>query len=380
MSDDGKITYLGFVLGHGGDALQMLTLAQGMQEIGATVEVVVPSNPENVQFVERCAAVGIDARNTQQMSVTGAGTRQRLRSLLALLRSVDADVVHIHSGDSCLPRTMMLALVLSKRRCVIATLQSPYPFFEPRSARARFWALTARHTLWAVVSPSEHGTRFQRACGVPDRLAQTIRNSIDYDAFSAGDPTPVRRSLGLDDNTPVVLFSSRLDAQKCPLDAVRAFARAAPDPSDAVLVFVGSGELEAAILEEAGRLGVGDRVTMAGYQLNVVDWLAAATIWILPTERENFSVALLEAMAAGCPIVATVCPGNDEVLVDGSNALTFAVGDVATAAEQMRRLLQDRELRDRLSAGARSTARSHAVEHMVEQYRQTYGSQAAMLG
>jgi glycosyltransferase involved in cell wall biosynthesis len=368
-----KITYLGFVLGHGGDALQMATLARGMQALGADVEIEVPSNAENALFVERCAALGLRARQSDRIVQTAPGSRQRIRSLLGLLGALNSDVLHVHAGDVCLPRTLMLALLITRRRGVIATLHSPYQYFEPSSARARFWAATARRTLRAVVSPSGHGTRFQRECGIPERLAVTIRNAIDAEAFSTGDQAVARASLGVDDRTPIVLFSSRLDPQKRPLDAVHAFARAAPEPSRAILVFVGSGEGGPAIIEEARRLGVAHRVVIAGYQVNVPDWLAAATVWIFPTERENYSIALLEAMAAGCPIVATVCPGNDEVLVDGSNALTFAVGDVATAADHVRRLLHDEALREQISAGARSAAAEHSVARMVHEYRQVYG-------
>ena len=374
---DMKVTYIGFVTGHGGDALQMLSLAHGMQELGAEVEIRVPANDDNVTFVRRCEAAGVRASVTEQIAVTGTGSRQRLRSLLALLRSLDADVVHIHAGDCRLPRTMMLALAISRQRHVIATLQSPYSYFEPQSTTARFWALSARRVLRAVVSPSDHGTRFQRACGIPERIAVTVRNAIDHRAFASGDPTSPRAALGVNGDTPIVLFSSRLDPQKRPLDAVRSFAQAAPDPSPAILVFVGSGDEEAAIVAEAQRLGVSDRVVMAGYQVNVADWLSAATIWIFPTESENFSVSLLEAMAAGCPIVATVCKGNDEVLVDGSNALTFAVGDVGAAADRMSRLFEQPTLRDELRAGARVTAAAHSVEQMVEQYRQIYERHAA---
>ena len=109
-----------------------------------------------------------------------------------------------------------------------------------------------------------------------------------------------------------------------------------------------------------------------GYQTNIRDWLAAATVWILPTERENFSVALLEALAAGCPILTTSCPGNDEVLVDEQNALTFAIGDVDAAARGLDRLLSDGSLRSRLSTGAHATAGNYSAERMVESYRQLY--------
>jgi glycosyltransferase involved in cell wall biosynthesis len=357
----------------------MLSLAQEMQRVGADVEVVVPANTGDTTFLERCTALGISARQTELISMTSVESRQRLRSLLHLLHSLDCDVLHVHAGDRCLPRTMMIALGLSRRRHVVATLHSSYECFEPRSGRGRFWGTSARMALSAVVSPSEHGSQFQRACGIPADIAVTIRNSIDHRAFGSGDPSGPRAFLGIDERTPVVLFSSRLVPEKRPLDAVRAFARAAPLPSGALLVFVGSGGEDAAIAEEARRLGVDERVVMAGYRLDVADWLAATTVWIFPTEHENFSVALLEAMAAGCPIVATTCTGNDEVLVHGSNALTFDIGDVDTAAAHIRRLLGDQSLRRRLSAGGRATARGLSVERMVQQYRLLYGPKAAAL-
>ncbi|MGI9052513.1 MAG: glycosyltransferase family 4 protein [Ilumatobacteraceae bacterium] len=368
----GRVAYVGFVTGDGGDALQMLTLAHGVQGSGWEVEVHVPDTPENARFAQRCGALGVWAATTGSIVITGPGSRQRLRPLVRFVRTLDADVVHVHAGDVCLPRTMMLALLLTRRRAVVATLQSPYPFFGPRSGRARFWALTARRALCAVVSPSDHGTRFQRACGIPARLAVTIRNSIDHLAFASRDPAHPRAVLGVDAGTPVVLFSSRLDAQKRPVDAVRAFALAAPDPSPAVLAFVGSGDEEAAIVGEARRLGVDDRLRMVGYQLDVAAWLAASTAWIFPTERENFSVALLEAMAAGCAVVATMCPGNDEVLVDGANALTFPIGDVGRAAQLLRQVLADAALRRRLGESAARTASNHSAGRMVEQYVELY--------
>jgi glycosyltransferase involved in cell wall biosynthesis len=178
--------------------------------------------------------------------------------------------------------------------------------------------------------------------------------------------------LGLDAESPVVLFCSRIDQQKRPVDAVRIFGAVASDFPSAVLVFVGGGDEAGAVTEEATRFGLGDRVRLVGYQTNIADWLATATVWILPTERENFSVALLEALAAGCPVLATWCPGNDEVLVDGENSLTFAVGDVNAAAGGLRKLLEDASLRENLSRGAHVSAQAYSVDRMAEEYRALY--------
>jgi glycosyltransferase involved in cell wall biosynthesis len=183
--------------------------------------------------------------------------------------------------------------------------------------------------------------------------------------------------LGVGPDVPLVLFCSRIDTQKRPLEAVAIFAAVAADHPDALLVFVGGGELEAHVTAEAERLGVADRVRLVGYQTNVPDWLAAATVWLLPTERENFSVAVLEALAAGCAVVSTTCRGNDEVLVDGHNALTFAVGDVAAASRAVDRLLGDPALRQALGAEGRRTVTAYTADQMVERYCAVYAREAA---
>lgn len=366
------VTYVGFLLGHGGDALQMLELAKGIQADGGRVRIVVPELESSLSLKERCDALGIDCERTDLITASLEGSRQRLPGVLKLLRLVQSPIVHFHTGNSCLPRSVMVALELLRYRPSIVTLQSPYETITPGSTRARFWATTARRRLAAVVSPSDHGTQFQRRCGVPPELTMTVRNSIDVTAMAEGDGGVARAALGIAPDVPIVLFCSRIDSQKRPVDAVRIFAEVADRNPAAVLVFVGRGELEQAVAEEAARLGIADRVRMVGYQTNVPDWLAAATVWLLPTERENFSVAVLEALAAGCAVLSTPCPGNDEVLVDGANSLTFPVGDVRAGATALTTLLLDPTLRDRLRTAARSTAQSYTADCMVEGYRRIY--------
>jgi glycosyltransferase involved in cell wall biosynthesis len=366
------VVYVGFVLGHGGDAVQMLALANGVKELGARVKVVVPAIDTTVTFSERCEALGVACERTDQITVDASHSRQRLGSLVKLLRTLDAPVVHFHTGDVCLPRTAMLAMEVLRFAPSFVTLHSPYETLEPGSARARFWAATASRRFAAVVSPSEHGSAFQRRLGLAADLVVTVRNSVDVDAVAGGDGGGPRAQLGVGAEDPVVLFSSRLDPQKRPLDAVRAFGALADEFPSAVLVFVGTGQAERAVQDEAARFGLGDRVRLVGYQTNVADWLAAATVWILPTERENFSLAVLEALAAGCPILATTCPGNDEVLVDEHNALTFDVGDVDGATARLRRLLADASLRGRLGQQATQSAQDFRIDRMVRDYQRLY--------
>lgn len=362
------ILYVGFLTGHGGDANQMLLQAHGMHRRGARVKIMVPERDTSVEFATRCRELGIECERTALIQADLAGPRQSLRSMITLVRQLRAPVVHFHTGNSCLPRTLMAALTVVRAQRAFVTIQSPYETIRPGSLRARWWATLAGRRFHAVVSPSEHGSRFQHRCGVPAERAVTVRNSIDTVSMAGGDGSGPRAELGLGADDALIVFTSRLDSQKRPVDAVRILHAALDEFPTSTLVFVGSGTESDAVTECAARLGVSERVRLMGFRTDIADWLAAATVWILPTERENFSVAVLEALAAGCAVLSTPCPGNDEVLVDGDNSLTFAIGDVDGGAAQLRRLLADPTLRERLAESGVEVAAQYTVERMVDAY------------
>ena len=94
------VVYVGFLLGHGGDALQMLQLAGGHAGPGVSVRLVVPAVPESVTFARRCEELGLPCERTDLISVTMSGARQSLRSMLRLLSTLREPVVHFHTGNS----------------------------------------------------------------------------------------------------------------------------------------------------------------------------------------------------------------------------------------------------------------------------------------
>jgi glycosyltransferase involved in cell wall biosynthesis len=267
---------------------------------------------------------------------------------------------------------VLFAFELLNVRRILATIQSPYEWMRPGSLRARMWAASVAWRFEKVVCPSMHGCRAQARYGVPERRISLIRNCVDVHRFQRGDASRARAALGLGADVPLIVFSSRMDPQKRPLEALEAFSRIASEFPLAHLVYVGRGPLEEQAKEAARACHARGRVHFVGHRSDVPDWLAAATVWTLPTESENFSVALIEALAAGCPVVSPPCSGNDEVLRDGQNSLTPAVGDVRGQADAFRRLLGDAQLRARLGEGARETARDYTVERMVDQYEALY--------
>ena len=378
MKKTPDILYVGFLLGHGGDALQMMELASGMMRRGRNVKIIVPKLPTSIEFAETCRKRGIPVDRSDLIRADVTGARQSLLNLIRFFGTNRAPILHFHTGDVCLPRTVVIAMGLLRLPPAFVTIQSPYSHLSPSRLRARSGAAAVARRFQQVICPSRHSREFQLSYGVPKERVQTINNSVDLSRFSFGDPDIVRNSLNLSAETPLIVFTSRLDHQKRPLEAIKAFKSIAARIPDVHFAIVGSGTLEGECRAAVAEANLEDRVHFAGYQTNVQDWLAAATVWYLPTESENFSLAVLEALAAGCAVVSTNCPGNDEVLVDGDNSLLTEVGDVDAQAAALYSLLTDDNLRSKLKHAARAVAQNYSADRMVEAYAQCYRDQKSV--
>jgi len=166
-------------------------------------------------------------------------------------------------------------------------------------------------------------------------IAERARESIGHPWFASGAP-------------PVVLGAGRLRASKDFPTLLRAFAdlrRARP----ARLVILGEGAERAALAADARRLGVSEDVWMPGFVDNPFAYMARSGVFVLSSRHEALGNVLVEALACGCPVVATDCPGGvGEILRDGVVGSLVPVGDPAALAAAIRRALDrpgDRERR-----------------------------------
>lgn len=368
------ILYVGFVLGHGGDANQMLELAAGAAARGKRVRIIVPILPTTVAFAETARQRNLDVVRTPLIRVSASAARQNPFSLAKLFYTNQAETIHIHTGDVRLPRTVpvVLAMLGIPRFKVFVTIHSPYDSTDSGGARETAWASAVRSRINGVACPSQHAVDAQIRGGVPQERLVHIPNGVNLNRFKSGDGARIRQELGLGSQDRLLVFTSRLEQQKRPMDALEAFSMTAAEFPDAHIAFVGTGALDADLRSFAASGGLEERVHLVGHRTDIPDWLAAATCWVLPTESENFSLAVLEALAAGCPIVSTLCKGNDEVLVDGYNAITHTIGDVAGLAGALRFVLSSSEVRQRLSAAANETSNRFGLDEMVESYIKWY--------
>jgi glycosyltransferase involved in cell wall biosynthesis len=158
----------------------------------------------------------------------------------------------------------------------------------------------------------------------------------------------LRRELGLDRST--LVFAGRLGPQK----AVDTLLRALVDVPDAELVVAGDGPERGALEELVRTLELDGRVSFLGAvpRERVLRLFGAAVASVLPSAWENFPHTVVEALAVGCPVIATSVGGVPEVVRDGENGLLVAPGDSQALAQAIARLLSDEALRERLAAAA----------------------------
>ena len=370
------IAYYGFVLGHGGDAVQMLELALGMQRRGRRVRILVPEIPTTLGLAADAARHGIDLVRTPLMRADPVAPRQVPEDLAALFLANPAHLMHFHTGDFCLSRTIprVLAELDVPRASAAVTVHSPYDTLTPGDERSTAWAAAAETRFYSIVCPSLQSVRTQHKYGVPEGRVRHIPNGVNTARYGSGDAAPIRSELGLHPKASLLVFTSRLDTQKRPLDALAAFMNIASEAEFRLvhLAFVGQGELEDTLRQRAASAGLANRVHLMGHRSDIPNWLAASTVWVLPTEAENFSLAVLEALAAGCAILSTRCRGNDEVLISGHNAELHTVANVPQITDKLRMLLRNPDYRDKLGNNGIHTSHKYDTEVMIEQYSALY--------
>lgn len=197
--------------------------------------------------------------------------------------------------------------------------------------------------------------------GVASDRAFTLRNAVTaQQPSSAQRLEALRRELGLVAGQPIVSTVGRIDPQKGQADVLEAFSLVAPRVQGAHLLIVGEGPTRGTLEALAGRLGIGDRVTFTGARSDVADLLALTSVFIHPAYEDPCPLAVLEAQAAGKPVVAYADGGLPEQVVDGTSGLLVPTGDRGALAAALLRLLDDEALATKMGLQAR--------EHMAQAF------------
>jgi L-malate glycosyltransferase len=350
--------------GPGGAEIMLLQLAEELRRRGHRV---IPVGPWNGcgWLGERLAERGF---HQEKFMLRRALDAECVRSLTRLIDLHDIDIMHSHEF------TMAVYGALASRlrgRKHVTTMHGSSIMTEKWRRRV---ALRVAFRGSRVVAVSGH-TRdhLVSTLGVPSSRIEHIPNGIRPEA---GRRAPVRSELGLGDDDVLVVAVGNLIPRKGHIHLLRALASLDRGglPRNWHVAIAGRGEERERLAAFANERGFGDRLHLLGHRDDVPDILAASDIFTMPSLWEGLPVALLEAMFAGKPVIASGVSGIPEAIHNETHGLLTAPGDEAAIERALVRLLTDRELRATLGNAASARASEcYSVERMTDAYERQYG-------
>lgn len=264
-----------------------------------------------------------------------------------------------------------LAAIWADAPCIVASVHNQYTR-DLKPHRRLFNNLLARRTDALVAVSDAVKTDIIKYDRIAPRKVVVIPNGVDTDATIAGDRTTARAMLGIPADAILIGAIGRLTGQKGHAHLLEAFSTL---PQTARLLLIGDGPLEGSLRARTAELKIADRVIFAGTRRDIPDMLAAMDIYAMPSLWEGLSNALIEAMAAARPMVASAIPSFINMLDHGRDALLVAPSDACALGQALHKLIADPALSRSMGEAARKKAvEQYGIGSTVERYTSLYES------
>jgi len=351
----------------GGLLAHVRTLAAGLSAAGHSVHVVLSPARGADDPARDCAAAGAEVA---RLSVRGKFDLAGIARLRRLVSAWSPDVVHLHLSSPIEAVPALVAARLGGARRIVTTEHAP-----TWSPLRRFYSgavkrIATRH-LDAVIAVSEADARYLRTdFGLRPEIVTVIPNGVPR--FAPGITREAARArFGLpEDQGTIVGYLGALETKKGVMDLLA--GAAGSGLPGLVVALAGEGSLAPELRRQAAHLPF--TLVLPGRVRDASDFLACLDVFVFPSHQEAMGLALLEAMAAGLPIVAARVGGIPEALQQGAAGLLVAPARPEEIAQALRRLSRDGDLGRRLGAAARAAAeRDYGADLMVRRIEALYG-------
>jgi glycosyltransferase involved in cell wall biosynthesis len=338
----------------GGPERQMLGLAKALPAECETLFASFSEGGRCDAFLDRVQQAGFAARRLRRDTPHLFAARKEVAALLHRCRA-DVLLCHGYKADLVGRPAARLAGVP-----VVAVSRG----WTGETLKVRWYDRIDRlflRQMDRIVCVSEGQAAKVRAAGVPESKIRVVRNAARPDAFRAPDPTMRARISALSSQPArlIVLTAGRLSPDKglnVLIDAIPAALARVPD---ARWIICGDGPQRAELEQQVRTAGLTGVVAFAGFRDDLDYWMPNADLFVLPSFTEGLPNVLLEAHAAGVPVVATAVGGTPELVVHGETGLLVHAGDDAALAESMATLLSDDDRRRSMGDAARTRVREH---------------------
>ena len=345
---------------HGGAERQSITLANRLAERGHECHAVYVKNDPSQLGRLRIVPPG----SVRCLHASRYFDLKAISHLHALFERLAPDALLATN-----PYALMYASLANPGVPLAVTLHSTHI----QTLKEHLQMLAYRPLFWAAdcaVFVCERQQRHWLRRGLFGRSNQVIYNGVDLDYWKPVDARGLRRALGFAPEDYVVGLSAVLRPEKNASQLVDALARLRQLGLPARALFIGDGPERGKVEQRARALGVADRIVISGFQEDVRPFLSACDVLTLTSFTEALSLAAIEAMALGRPVVHADVGGAAEMIQSGHDGGLFPVGDTARLVDHLA-ALADPVLRLRMGESARATVERRFSEHaMVERYEQ----------
>jgi glycosyltransferase involved in cell wall biosynthesis len=353
-------------LGGGGAEMQLVRVVNQLDpdEFETTIAV----SRGGGEYEERLArGIQVEALAAPWIRSSFAGLALSAWPLRRLVRARKPDVVCSFMDVANVVAALAVEPGPARIACVQNTLSRAYGASERPIARIVPPLVRRTYDRFDHIIALSHGAASDLIANVPAIASRVtvVHNAGVDDAVVARATEPLP---GPPPPRPLIVACGRLAPQKGYTYLLDAFAAIRPT-TGAHLWIVGEGPERAALEARIRQLGLDDAVRLIGFQQNPYAYMAAADVFVLSSIYEGFGNVIVEAMAAGVPVVATDCPsGPGEIIHDGEDGLLVPPADPAALAAALLRVLDDRALARRLAAAGRRRADDFHVSRSAAGY------------
>jgi len=311
------------------------------------------------------------SRNPYSMSNIRA-----LKQLVNIMKKINFMLIHVHT-----PVGAFFGRLAAKITDTKPVLYTAHGFHFYRGASLRNWfiyynmeKLAARWTDGLITINKED---YEAASKLPLRTKNRVFNvhgvGVDLNKYKTDDENKRRKArekLGLKNEDICILTVGELIERKNHIQIIKSIEKLKKD--NVFCYLVGQGKLEEELKKYVKTRGLDNNIKFLGFQKDIPELLAACDVFCLMSFQEGLPRCIMEAMAAGKPIIATDVRGNRDLIQDGKNGILVPVKDYEATARAIERLSEDKMLREKMGLESLRLIREYSIEKVLEEMHEIY--------
>ncbi|HMV50958.1 MAG TPA: glycosyltransferase family 4 protein [Blastocatellia bacterium] len=357
----------------GGAEEQSLTIARAAALRGWQVHVALPPLPETASLRQDFTTAGAVCHSPAIAETPArwrhlADLKRMLRTIAALL-AIKPDVALIALPSLIAGASSILACGLLRVPTAVVFHSTPGRVSFGRRLKAYAWA-RARNQQWIAVCDYSRELIRQSFETAPNEVLRIYNGAgtrgTDF-SLSASARQNLCLELGLNESDCLILTVGRLHPDKGYRDLLHTIPHLLAEFPNAKFLWAGEGEFRQTLTEEINQYGVADAVRLLGHRADVPQLMQAADVLAFPSHVEAMSLVLLEAMAAGLPLVASRVGGTPELITDQIHGRLCHTGDSCDLLATLRWALQHPQQMREMAARAKERVREFSEERMIEE-------------